>query len=829
MPATTTIPAVWAEHAEALARWADERLVNRRDVYGRYLSMAARTPDTSAITAKAALTRDVLQRHFAGRDPGDVIGLHPIVRDAPTGPGEVAACWSSWLGIDIDRHGEQGDPDANHRAALAWYERAAGIGLTPLLEDSNGAGGYHLWLIFDAPVATARVYALGQWLTRDWQDLGLDRAPETFPKQRAIKADGFGNWLRLPGRHHTRDHYSRIWNGERWLEGTEAIHVLLAIRGASPDVIPAEARERPAARPAKPAIATNGHDNGDVWTPVTGGSAVESYARAALERELSALVGAIAGVNRNDQLNASAFALGQLVGAGALDRREVEQALTAVAREIGLGEHEIAATIRSGIEAGIGQPRDLSGVGTKRRNGQAGSGSNGQPAPSANGPSADGRIEATSADDVDLDDVEVLDRWPTIEPTMFHGIAGEIVDLADPHTEGDRVAVLLQFLVGFANLIGRGPHFVVGATRHYLNLFMILVGMTGAGRKGSSWDVAEWILHALDPDWAEDRIQSGLVSGEGLIHHVRDAETAQRPAKGKGGNDGRGEPEDVTLDPGVTDKRLLVIESEFSRALKAMARESNTLSDVLRQAWESGNLRTLAKHKPSKATGAHVSIIGHSTEHDIRKYLTATDSANGFANRFLWICTRRSKELPDGGSLFSVSWSAIKAELSGRIQHARRVEEMDLDPAANELWHALYSDLSATRRGVFGLVTNRAAPQTLRLACIFALLDGSSIIRAEHLTAALAVWQYCEDSARLVFGESSGDPAQDKLLDALKSAPEGVTRKQISADVFGRNKSSKAIAALLSELLTAGLIHRRTEATKGRPAERWFFGQGART
>jgi len=82
------------------------------------------------------------------------------------------------------------------------------------------------------------------------------------------------------------------------------------------------------------------------------------YAKAALGRELDKLARTIEGA-RNTQLNASAFALGQLVGAGALDRGEVEARLADVARQIGLGEREVRATIRSGLDSGMKEPRAI--------------------------------------------------------------------------------------------------------------------------------------------------------------------------------------------------------------------------------------------------------------------------------------------------------------------------------------------------------------------------------------------------------------------------------------------------------------------------------------
>jgi hypothetical protein len=44
----------------------------------------------------------------------------------------------------------------------------------------------------------------------------------------------FGNRLRLPGRHHTREHWSRVWDGGRWREGDEAIDFIVALKPCAP-------------------------------------------------------------------------------------------------------------------------------------------------------------------------------------------------------------------------------------------------------------------------------------------------------------------------------------------------------------------------------------------------------------------------------------------------------------------------------------------------------------------------------------------------------------------------------------------------------------------
>ena len=46
--------------------------------------------------------------------------------------------------------------------------------------------------------------------------------------------------MRLPGRHHTRDYHSQVWNGKRWLAGESAINTILSTRGTSALNIPSE-------------------------------------------------------------------------------------------------------------------------------------------------------------------------------------------------------------------------------------------------------------------------------------------------------------------------------------------------------------------------------------------------------------------------------------------------------------------------------------------------------------------------------------------------------------------------------------------------------------
>jgi hypothetical protein len=235
----------WAANADALAEWAWRRLAHRLECWGGYRppeewGKTYRRPDGTTgtlgqqTTHKGILTRGRLARHFRARSRAEVIGLHSTTVDNTSKAG----------GLDIDWHGpESTAPAVNLRAALTWHERLARMGFRPLLVDSNARGGFHLRILLAAGIITARVYHFLKRLIADHAAFGMAAPPETFPKQAAVRprldgSPGFGNWLRLPGRHHTRDVWSRVWNGSDWLAGQDAIDHILSLRGDSPDLIP---------------------------------------------------------------------------------------------------------------------------------------------------------------------------------------------------------------------------------------------------------------------------------------------------------------------------------------------------------------------------------------------------------------------------------------------------------------------------------------------------------------------------------------------------------------------------------------------------------------
>jgi hypothetical protein len=429
--------------------------------------------------------------------------------------------------------------------------------------------------------------------------------------------------------------------------------------------------------------------------------------------------------------------------------------------------------------------------------------------------------------------------WPNrLADEAFHGLAGEVVRTIGPISEADPAALLIQFLVAFGNYIGRSAYFVVEGDKHYTNLFAVLVGKTSKARKGTSWGRIRELFrqirsiipgelaakfgisegaHAFpSPDtWVEQRNESGLSSGEGLVWGVRD------PIKKFEKDKNTHEMVEKIIDPGISDKRLMVQESEFANVLKVMTREGNTLSRIIRDAWDRGDLASMTKNSPARATGAHISLVGHITKEELSRLLDATEMCNGFANRHLFICVCRSKSLPEGGQLSPEAEQMLIDKLSAAVACARKLERIHFDEDARNLWHEVYPNLSEGKDGMVGAITSRAEAQVLRLALVYAAIDGSQFILLAHLRAALAVWDYAEASAAHIFGNFVGDPIADTILRALRGAgSNGLTRNDLN-ELFGGHKSSSKIGRALQVLQDKRLIALERKTSPGRAAEVW--------
>lgn len=257
----------WKSAATELADHALRHLSNRDDAMGAY---GANGPFCHKIAADEpeAKKNELLLRlksHFRGQTIG---GLYP--NSAPNESGR----WYARFGcIDIDLKPDHPKQEwrrqRNHDYALLLLGKLESSDIPALLEDSNGRGGFHIWFRLTDRVEVPRLYAFLQSLVSDAQtngfessfhrvtsdgklrflpdgkpDLGSD-LPETFPKQAETSGKGLGNFIRLPGKHHTYNHWSRCWGDGEWLTEAESVEAWLTLPAAAADLIP----DRPAKTP----------------------------------------------------------------------------------------------------------------------------------------------------------------------------------------------------------------------------------------------------------------------------------------------------------------------------------------------------------------------------------------------------------------------------------------------------------------------------------------------------------------------------------------------------------------------------------------------------
>ncbi|MFI1948581.1 DUF3987 domain-containing protein [Streptomyces virginiae] len=388
--------------------------------------------------------------------------------------------------------------------------------------------------------------------------------------------------------------------------------------------------------------------------------------------------------------------------------------------------------------------------------------------------------------------------------------------------------MLATLLTGAGAVIGDGPH-IDREGKHGTRLFVSVLGDTGTGRKGSSGHAARRFLEEAmdliakaDPVGAfhSSRIMGGLSSGEGLLDQVGNATFETDPD----------DPNDVgewVVDESA-DRRLFLFESEFASVLARGKREGNSLLQNLRQFWDGDkHVRTLTANKPRMAVNAHVAMVAHVTAGELKAKLEKSEVDGGTMNRFLYVHSRQSKELPHPGKMPYAEFSALCVELATAIQAAAKLGELDFTPAAYDHWTAAYSRINSAVKSSaptpVGKFITRALPYVLRLAVTYAALDGSAAVDVPHLNAAEAFWSYCEATARHAFGDADPDAERAEHLaefiaDHEGDTPNGCPRQTVTAKFFG-NRTIGA-QALIERAITAGLIREvqgtRSDGRKGR-------------
>ncbi len=412
------------------------------------------------------------------------------------------------------------------------------------------------------------------------------------------------------------------------------------------------------------------------------------------------------------------------------------------------------------------------------------------------------------------DDTKALAfSFPTFDPSKYYGLAGQVAALASTNSEADPMAVYVSFLTAAAAMLGRYKYIEVGDSRHYARLFSVLVGASSRSRKGTSFKSVKQIITKTEEEYNarfNDKqfinlaiFDGGLSSAEGLIYEVRDV---AEQTKGK---------DKTPLWEAVDDKRLLVVEEELGSILKIIQRKGSTLSATLRRAWDGGDLAPSTKNKRLRSTDPHINVLAHITLHELKSLMPDAEIHNGLANRFLWICVRRTKKLPFPKEMNDSEVFNLAIRLSDALKKSECVQLVQFSANARRYWRKQYHNISTDTLGFRGSITSRDEAHVLRLSLLFCLLDGLNKIQKEHMQAAVNLVEFCNLSVEYIFStpeESETETAADKLLRALEKGP--MTQTEISR-YFNNHKSSFQLGLVLTHLEALNKIEStKTEGSK---------------
>lgn len=416
---------------------------------------------------------------------------------------------------------------------------------------------------------------------------------------------------------------------------------------------------------------------------------------------------------------------------------------------------------------------------------------------------------------------------PQMRPEGFPPLLKQVCDMATSNSEAHPVAVAANVIAFFSALVGRAPFQRVGDAVLHCRPFLIVTGKSGKARKGTAENLPRRIFNQVDVLYTrrlqiDERLRihaGGLSTGEGIAWAIRDGKDPDE--NGKGG------------DPGVIDKRLLVIESEFANVLAHCRREGNTLSATVRNLWDGRDLEPLTKSAPTRASSPHVCIVGHITGHELRERATDGDAANGLLNRMMILFVYRPRLVPLPTRTSDTDVDAIATRIADAAHAAVRGEpfgncthEIALSDEAAQMWCETYPRLTRDREGKIGALLARTEIYARQLAMIFALLDQRAEIEPCDLRAAIAWVDYWIESAAFVFRSGDGDDELDpfarEVFQMITARP-GITSTELQKHYQGnRSKEVRAALETLLNLAPPLVIARKDARTTGRAPVRYY-------
>ena len=367
----------------------------------------------------------------------------------------------------------------------------------------------------------------------------------------------------------------------------------------------------------------------------------------------------------------------------------------------------------------------------------------------------------------------------------YYGLAGRHLRNIEENSEAHPAGILGTFLAGFGSMVGRRAFTMVEDTLHYPSINVLVTGNSSRSRKDTAAGRALRPLKEAEPTWKRD-IHQSFGSGEALTGYFA------HKFKNK------------------QDIRLLVLDTEFKSTLNICGRQGNTLSENYRRLFNGDPLENIVKKLVLFAPYTCGSIVGAITLGELQETLKQVEIESGFINRFMTLLIHRVRRISRPGVATSdmlTERAAIVGELKGVLEWVGKHEGdvqgihagepllgilVTWDEEAGLAWDNFYNSLEDDDPEYL----NRAEVFVLRTSMIYALLDKSTVMRLEHLKAALAVWEYAKQSATIAYGGATSPDVKRLVSKAISCH---ILKRGAVSNFYGRNKNAEELDWLMEE------------------------------
>ena len=384
---------------------------------------------------------------------------------------------------------------------------------------------------------------------------------------------------------------------------------------------------------------------------------------------------------------------------------------------------------------------------------------------------------------IDHDDPPINEINPF--PKIDNKLCNEYIDIMTDVTEAPASYHFFTFMTVVGMSLNRNVYVKLGLDRVYPNLWTMIVGQTGRARKSSTIKKGRDLLFRIAPDI---QILSSMATWEGLLLAMSRKEE----------------------EPDLKCEKTIVCMSEFDSLLKrsrneAIAHLIPNLCDLYDCPDDAKNS---TKGSPIVVKNPFLSIIAGIQPEILEKSFQAGDVNGGFAGRFIYVYDVSDKEIPFPIWNKQTEYNVLIQNLA-YIKSKNCVEkEITMYSAFRTIWDAFYHEYR-TPNGDPALLlqlNDRMQNHVLKMAMIFAVLDGESEIKEYHLTDAINIGYWLMNNNRKLFGmlgASDAEKLEQKILDLI--ANDVNNRRNIYKSLGGR-VTARDFQYAIDGLIKAGII-----------------------